>query len=97
MSIAKAIQGLDIIIKNKQQLKDGLLDPMKSWNQNNTVSKEFVVSLAESLQFDVKVLTGIKTHLLPEQKRTKIICRHPKKFQDIVGGHKYCMNCNADL
>ena len=98
MTIRKAIQGLDIMIQNKQQLRENLLNPIQSWNKENTAGKELVTSLTNALEFDVDVLNQIKIHLSPKQKRLGISCRHPKKYHDITkDGQKYCMNCNADL
>lgn len=98
MTIKKAIQGLDIMIENKRQLRVNLLDSSRSWNKDNTASKSLVDSLTSSLEFDVEVLSGIRTHLLPKQKKLDISCKHSKKDHDITkDGQKYCINCNADL
>lgn len=97
MAVTKAIQGLDIMIRNKELLKTKLDDLSKSTNDNSSC-KTLLSSLTESLQFDVQVLSRIKSNLLPDQKRTKIVCKHAKKYHDITkDGQKYCMNCNADL
>ena len=98
MSVSKAIKGLDFLIQNKQQVKTGLVDPQMSWNSGEPFIKDFVEGLVLLLQRDVDSLYAIKRHLLPEQHRTKIVCRHPKKMHDVSpDGQKYCMNCNADL
>lgn len=97
MTVKKAIDGLNFLIKNKQEVKNGLFDPEKPWNKGEPSISDFVNKIALLLQRDIDSLRLIKKHLLPEQHRLKIVCRHPKKMQDIAGGQKYCMNCNADL
>lgn len=98
MTVRKAISGLDFLIKNKQELKDGLFDPEKPWNKGEPTISDFVNNLAIILQRDIDNLYAVKKHLRPEQHRTKIVCRHPKKMRDTSpDGQKYCMNCNADL
>ena len=98
MTVKKAISGLDFLIQNKREVRTGLLDPHKPWNDGEPTIGSFVNGLASLLQRDVNSLLVIKRQLLPEQHRTKIVCRHPKKMHDVSpDGQKYCMNCNADL
>jgi len=98
MTVKKAIICLDFLIQNKQEVKTGLIDPKQSWNKGEPSIESFVQGLASLLQRDIDSLHAIKRHLLPEQHRTKIVCRHPKKDHDTSpDGQKYCMNCNADL
>jgi len=98
MTVKKAIANLEFLIKKKQELKDGLFDPEESWNKGEPTISGFVNTIATILQRDIDWLQAIKKHLLPEQHRTKIVCRHPKKMHDTSpDGQKYCMNCNADL
>ncbi|MFY9300456.1 MAG: hypothetical protein WAO91_04635 [Candidatus Nitrosotenuis sp.] len=98
MSVKKAITALDMLIENKQKVRAGVLDPAQSWNQNKDLVGEMANMMADEFQNDVKWLQAIKRHLLPEQHRTKIACRHPKKDHAVTAdGQKYCINCNADL
>lgn len=99
MTVGKAIKGLDFLIQNKHEVKTGLLDPEMSWNKGDPrIITSFVEGLASLLQRDIDSLRAIKRQLLPEQHRTKIVCRHPKKDHDTDGnGQKYCMACNANL
>ncbi|MDE1728934.1 MAG: hypothetical protein KGH81_07145 [Thaumarchaeota archaeon] len=99
MTVKKAIKILDLLIENKAQVKSGVLDLLHQWSVNGedvmTRNAKMIVNL---LQNDVDWLQGTKRQLLPEQHRTKIVCRHPKKDHDTDGsGQKYCMNCNANL
>lgn len=98
MSVKKAILTLDILIESKQESKALMLSPEKPWNSEEDSVKRFARVIAENLQNDVEWLQSIKKHLLPEQHRTKIVCRHPKKNHDVDGnGQKYCTGCNANL
>ncbi len=97
MTVSKAIKGLELLIKNKQEVKAGMLDPVQPWNRDHDQVLEFAQSMAVILQRDIDWLQAIKRQLLPEQHRTKIVCRHQKKDRDIADGQEYCMNCNANL
>ena len=97
MTVKKAIQAIDILLENKQEVRAGMLDPTKSWNKEKDMVSSMANTMANTLQKDIDWLQAIKRQLLPEQHRTKIVCRHPKKDHDICGGQKYCMNCNANL
>lgn len=98
MSVKKAIQDLDLLIKNKKYIKSGVLDLLCKWDKDNEdiVSRDARL-LVRSLQSDLDWLHGIKKQLLPEQHRTKIVCTHPIEDHDICDNQKYCMNCNQDL
>jgi len=98
MSVKKAIWAIDLLMENKQKVKAGMLDPEKPWNCREDCVTSLVRTEVNNLQNDVEWLQAIKRQLLPEQHRTKIVCRHPKKDHDIdPDGRKYCMNCNANL
>lgn len=97
MTVKKAIQDIDIMLETKQQVRSGMLDPTKAWNREKDVVSNMANTMAMVLQRDIDWLYAIKRQLLPEQHRTKIVCRHPKKDHDICDGQKYCMNCNANL
>lgn len=97
MTVKEAIDGLNFLIKNKQEVRAGLFDPEKPWNKGEPSIADFVDKIALLLQRDIDSLCLIRKHLLPQQHRTKTVCRHPKKMRDRAGGQKYCMNCNADL
>lgn len=97
MTVVKAIKGLELLIKNKQEVKAGMLDPEQPWNRGHDQVLDLAQTMATVLQRDIDGLQAIKRQLLPEQHRTKIACRHPKKDHDVADGQKYCMNCNANL
>ena len=63
----------------------------------DTVNR-FDRAMGSMLETDIECLQSIKRQLLPEQHRTKIVCRHPKKDHDVdPNGQKYCTGCNANL
>lgn len=99
MTVKKALNGLDLLIEHKKQIKSVMVDLLSKWNNDD----EDVVSRNAKLfvrfqQNDLDWLQGIKKQLLPEQHRTKIVCIHSKNDHDIDGnGQQYCMGCNADL
>lgn len=98
MTVKKAIRGLDMFIENKLAGKKEMLDPEKLYNKNQDCITSLVRVMVGNLQNDIEWLQAIKRQLLPEQHRTKIVCRHPKKDHDTdPDGRKYCMNCNANL
>jgi len=98
MTVKKAIQILDALIECKHDSKTRMLSPEKLWNREEDSAKKLARTIAENLQNDVEWLQAIKRQLLPEQHRTKIVCRHLKKDQDIDGnGQKYCTGCNLNL
>ena len=97
MTVKKAIMGLDLLIKDKQKVRTGMLDPTQPWNKGKDMSNDLAGTMATVLQRDVDWLQAIKRQLLSEQHRTRIVCRHPKKVHDVADGQKYCMNCNANL
>ena len=89
--------GIDLLIQNKEKIRSGLLDPIQQWNKDEDIVSRMVKMMADRLQNDLEWLQAIKRQLLPEQQRTKIVCRHPKKDHDVSDGQKYCMGCNMDL
>lgn len=98
MTVKNAIQVLDALIECKQDYKTRMLSPEKPWNREEDGAKRLARAFAENLQSDVESLQAIKRQLLPEQHRTKIVCKHLKKYHDIDGnGQKYCTGCNMDL
>lgn len=98
MTIRKAIMVLDMLIENKRKTREVMLDPTESWNEGDDAANRMVNQIAKNLQNDVDWLQAVKRQLLPEQHRTKIVCKHPKKDHDVTAdGQKYCMNCNLDL
>ena len=98
MSVKKALNDLDSLIENKKQITSSILDLLHEWrNDNEDVVSRNAKLLVKLQQNDLDWLQGIKRQLLPEQHRTKIVCRHPKKDRDVCDGQKYCMNCNQDL
>lgn len=98
MTVKKAIHVLDALIECKQESKTRMLSTEKPWNHEEDSVKRLARVIAENLQGDVEWLQAIKRQLLPEQHRTKIVCKHLKKYHDIDGnGQKYCTGCNMDL
>jgi hypothetical protein len=99
MSVKKAITVLDLLIENKALVKSGVSDLLQKWGYDGQdVMTRNAKMVVNSLQNDIEWLQAIKRQLLPEQHRTKIVCRHPKRDHDIDGnGQKYCMGCNANL
>lgn len=99
MSVKKAITLLDLLIENKAEVKSGILDLLRQWGfDGQDIMSRNARMVTNVLQNDIEWLQAIKRHLLPEQHRTKIVCRHPKKDHDIdPDGRKYCMGCNANL
>ena len=97
MTVKKAVMGLDLLIQNKQKVRERILDLTQSWNKDKDVVSSMANRMADELQNDLNWLQAIKRQLLPEQHRTKIVCRHPKKDHDIANGQKYCMACNQNL
>ena len=98
MTVKKAISGLNFLIENKHEVKTQLLNPNMLWNKDEPSINGLVETVASLLQRDINSLRLIKKQLLPEQHRTKIICRHPKKMRDrSPDGQWYYMDCNKDL
>ena len=98
MTVKKAIKGLNMLIENKHESRAGMLAPEKPWIQKEDCITSLAHTIADNLENDIEWLQAIKRQLLPEQHRTKIVCRHPKKDHDTSpDGQKYCMGCNANL
>ena len=98
MTVKKALEGLDFLIQNKYEVRTGMLDPTQIWNKEKDLANDAANTIATVLQRDIDSLNAIKRQLLPEQHRTKIVCKHPRRDHDISpDGQKYCMNCNANL
>lgn len=97
MAVKKAIMGLDMLIENKQKMKTDILGPEMFGGTTEPMLISLGRTMTTLLQKDLEWLQAIKRQLLPEQHRTKIVCRHPKKDHDIADGQKYCMGCNANL
>lgn len=95
MTVKKAINGLDIFITKRQEMKKQLAEFSCT---KSDLGCQLVHGIEDLIGNEIEVLKAIKRQLLPEQHRTKIVCRHPKKMHDVSpDGQKYCMNCNADL
>ena len=91
MTVKNALKILDGYIEQKLNLKDGLLDPTKSWNASNDLAKQVAEMFADHMDADLTVLKTVKSQIQPK-------CKHPKKLQDRDGeGNLYCMGCNLDL
>lgn len=98
MAVKKAISSIDLLIQCKKDFRTNVVGPeLPSLIQGDLVNR-FDRAMWSMLQGDIEWLQSIKRQLLPDQHRTKIVCRHPKKDHDTDGnGQKYCMNCNANL
>jgi len=92
MTIKKAISGLDFLIKNKQEMKEGLLDPSKSWNQGMDLPNQVAKGFTEVIDNDIEWFKVIRKQIHPLSK-----CKHPKKLHDRCEGKLYCMGYNQDL
>lgn len=91
MTTKKAIKILDFVLQHKQEHRNGLLDPQKSWNMGNDQISSLAKTIASNIDDDMLVLRLVK-----QQLQTK--CRHPKKVRDIdPDGKSYCTGCNQDL
>lgn len=98
MSVKNTLSGIDILIEHKKKIKSSMLELLDEWhNDNEDVVSRNAKMIVRFQQYDLDWLQAIKRQLLPEQHRTKIICKHPKKDQDVCEGQKYCMNCNQNL
>lgn len=98
MSVKNALGGLDILIEHKKKIKSVMQDLLYEWrNDSEDVVSRNAKMIVRFQQYDLDWLHAIKRQLLPEQHRTKIVCKHPKKDHDVCDGKKYCMNCNEEL
>lgn len=98
MTIKKALEHLDYVLKARKKFIEGLTDPLAIWNRDDDIVSNMVKAMSEELQKDILWMRSIRKQLLPVQHLTRIECDHPKIDHDIdPDGQKYCMNCNADL
>lgn len=96
MTVRKAIKGLDIFIANREGMKKQLIEFSRDLKSDS--GHQMAREIDGFLDNEIEFLNAIKRQLLPEQHRTKIVCKHPKKDHDTSpDGQKYCMNCNANL
>jgi hypothetical protein len=87
----KAISLLDLLLQGDIKLRDGMLDPSKSWNSDHDAFHSLVQTWIGFLDDNIKILEAI-------QKELHVNCKHPKKMRDKTSdGQEYCMNCNNDL
>ena len=99
MAVKKAISSIDLLIQEKKEFRTKVVGSkeLPALIQGDMINR-FDRAMWAMLQVDIEWLQAIKRQLLPDQHRTKIVCRHPKKDHDTDGsGQKYCMNCNANL
>jgi len=92
LTLAKAYKLVKYAIKQKEETKQGLLDPKKPWNQGSEMSKELASGLADFLENDIVWLNVLIKQLPPLPK-----CNHPKELRDKYEGKIYCMGCNENL
>ena len=91
MTLKKAVEILDFTIKRKLEIREGFIDPTKSWNMGDPNISVFSTELGRILNEDVEILKIIRSQIVPK-------CKHPKKMRDkTANGDWYCMNCNIDL
>jgi hypothetical protein len=69
MTISRVVNGIDIMIKNKQQLKEEFLKLQKSWGNTDDLPNSFANSLVNLLDLDIDVLTKFQAHLNKIQRR----------------------------
>ena len=92
MTLAKAHELVNLILKNKTEKKVDMLDKKHSWNTSNDFLNQVVSMVIEGLDNDIEWLSAIKKQLPPLSN-----CKHPKEMHDRCDGQLYCMDCNADL
>ena len=98
MTVKKAISHIDLLIQDKQDLKMKMVGQVLPLPIPGDLVNRFDRAMRSMLEKDIECLQSIKRQLLPEQHRTKIVCRHPKKDHDVdPNGQKYCTRCNANL
>lgn len=68
MTITRVVNGIDTMIKNKQQLKEEFLNLRKSWSDSDSIPITFVNSIVELLDLDINILSQFKEHLEKEEK-----------------------------
>lgn len=91
MTVKKALEMIDFLIKYEKKVQDTMSDPTKSWNVGTANIKDLAKTLSDSHGDNVQILNNIKKELVPK-------CKHPKKMRDnTADGQWYCMNCNSDL
>ena len=87
----KAIFLIDLLLQEDINLRDGILDPSKTWNSDNDVFHGIVQTFTHLLNQNITILQAI-------QKELHTNCKHPKKMRDkLPDGQWYCMNCSIDL
>ena len=69
MTISRVVNGIDIMIKNKRQLKEEFLKLQKSWGNTDDLPNSFANSLVNLLDLDIDVLTKFQAHLNKIQRR----------------------------
>ena len=98
MTVKKAISHIDLLIQDKHDLKMKMIGPVLPLPIPGDLANRFDRAMGSMLEKDIEWLQSIKRQLLPEQHRTKIVCKHPKKDHDVdPNGQKYCTGCNANL
>ncbi len=91
MTLKKAVDIIDFTIKRKLEIREGFIDPTKSWNRGDPNISVISTELGRILSDDVEILKLIRSQVIPK-------CKHPKKMRNrTANGDEYCMNCNWDL
>jgi len=67
-------------------------DLIDEWNDPKDIAQRAALLLKKSHQKYAKA-----AYLTLAMLEKKSGCKHPKKYQDICNGVKYCCNCNEDL
>ncbi|KKK72421.1 hypothetical protein LCGC14_2904040 [marine sediment metagenome] len=60
------------------------------WNDPTDIATRAAVLIKDTHE----VYAGLLLSILKEIKTN---CKHPKKYQDVCEGIRYCTNCNLDL
>jgi hypothetical protein len=90
MTIKNALEILEGYCEEKIKLKNGLVDPSKSWNSKQDLVSQVARMIADTMKTDIIVLNELIKQIKPN-------CKHPKNMKDYDGKVWYCMNCNWDL
>ena len=90
MTTQKTVKVIDYLIQRKLEIREGFIDPQKSWNMGEPNISGISIEIGRFLSDDVEILKLIRSQIVPK-------CKHSKKMRDKCEGVEYCMNCNSDL
>jgi hypothetical protein len=75
MTVRKAISHIDLLIQDKQDLKMKMIGLVLPLPIPGDIVNRFDRAMGNMLEKDMEWLQSIKRQLLPEQHRTKTVCR----------------------